>query len=117
MTDTQVLERTHAHSSTPSAVVWIDRLRAIVVATNGDSDVSTCEVDRGSLPETLYLAQVVRVIGDRQRVVIMGPGSLRLAVEREYVDLFHRPDRLIDVEPAGLMTTEELVERVRMLAA
>jgi hypothetical protein len=47
MTDTQVLERTHADSSTPSAVVWIDRLRAIVVATNGDSDVSTCEVDRG----------------------------------------------------------------------
>jgi hypothetical protein len=64
-----------------------------------------------------YLAQVVRVIGDRQRVVILGPSSVRLALEREYVAAFRRPDRLVDVEPAGPVSSDELVDRLRTLAA
>ena len=115
MTDMLTLERP-VQQTTPSAVAWIDGRRAIVVAISDDAGVSTCEVSRGSLPESSYLAQVVRLIGDRRRVAILGPGSIRLALEREYVAFFQRPDRLVDVEPAGPVSTEELVDRVRMLA-
>lgn len=82
-----------------------------------DGVLSRCEFTRGSLDDSAYLAQVVRVIGDRQRVLILGPGSVRLALEREYVRVFQRPDRLVDVEPAGPVSSEELVARVRTLAA
>jgi hypothetical protein len=99
-----------------SAVVWIDDSKAIVATMSDDGRVSTCEFERGWLPEVAYLAQVVRVIGDRERVAILGPSSMRLLLEREYVTVFHRPDRLVDVEPAGPVPADELVERVRALA-
>jgi hypothetical protein len=82
-----------------------------------DGRISTCEISRGWLPEPSYLAQVIRVIGDRQRVVILGPSSIRLALEREYVAIFRRPDRLVDVEPAVAMDAAALVDRVRTLSA
>jgi hypothetical protein len=117
MAPVQAPEQSPAQESAPSAVVWIDERNAIVVALTGDACLSTCEIDRGSLPESSYLAQVVRVIGDRQRVAILGPSPVRLALEREYVALFQRPDRLVDVEPEGPVSAAELVDRVRMLAA
>lgn len=67
--------------------------------------------------EQPYLAQVVRAIGDRQRILILGPSSIRLALERDYVAIYRRPDRLIDVEPGGLFSPDDLVDRVRTLAA
>ena len=103
--------------ASPSAVVWIDDSQAIVATMGDDGRISTCEFERGWLPEVTYLAQVVRLIGDRERVTILGPSSMRLLLEREYVTVFHRPDRLIDVEPAGPVPTDELVVWVRMLAA
>ena len=72
---------------------------------------------RGSLAELDYLARVVRLIGDRERVVILGPSSIRLALEREYVSIYRRPERLVDVEPAGAISPEDLVDRLRGLAA
>ena len=116
MTVTQALETSEAQQVAPSAVVWIDRGRSTVVAMSGDRGLSTCEISRGSLSEPSYLAQVVRVIGDRQRVAILGPSSVRLALEREYVALYQRPDRLVDVELSGPVSTAELVDRVRTLA-
>jgi hypothetical protein len=41
----------------------------------------------------------------------------RLALEREYVAMYRRPDRLVDVEPAGPVSSEDLVDRLRTLAA
>jgi hypothetical protein len=82
-----------------------------------DGRISTCEISRGWLGERSYLAQVVRVIGDRQRVVILGPSSVRLALEREYVAVFKRPDRLVDVEPAGPIDPDALIDRLRTLAS
>ena len=102
-----------AHSS---AVVWLNGREARVAEASADGRISTCEITRGWLTEPAYLAQVVRVIGDRERVMILGPSSLRLALEQEYVALYRPPDRLVDVEPAGTLTTSELVDRVRMLA-
>ena len=112
----QTLPRVDQDTLAPSAVVWINGRQAIVATMSRDRRISTCEITRGSLTATAYLAQVVRVIGDRERVVILGPSSVRLALEREYVAEFHRPDRLVDVEPAGPMSADELVERLRTLA-
>ena len=103
--------------TTPSAVVWIDATRAVVACVEGDGDSSTCDITRGSLHESQYLGQVIRVIGDRPRVMILGPDSARLALEREYVAVFHRPERLVDVEPTQLVGTDELLDRARTLAA
>jgi hypothetical protein len=98
-------------------VVWINGRQAIVALMSHEGRISTCEISRGWLPEPSYLAQVVRVIGDRQRVLILGPSSVRLALEREYVAIFQRPDRLVDVEPAGPVDAEALVDRLRTLCA
>ena len=101
----------------PSAVVWINGRQAMVAMMSHDGRISTCEIDRGWLPESSYLTQVVRVIGDRRRVVIHGPSSVRLALEREYVAIFRRPDRLVDVEPAAAVDLQGLVDRLRALSA
>ena len=116
MTGTKVFGPAAGEATAPSAVVWINGRQAVVAAMSHDGRISTCEISRGWLAKSSYLAQVVRVIGDRQRVVILGPSSLRLALEREYVTVFHRPDRLVDVEPAGPVSFEELVDRLRTLA-
>jgi hypothetical protein len=117
MAGTQGLSATATEAATPSAVVWINGRQAVVAGVSRDARISTCEVTRGWMRELQYLAQVVRVIGDRQRVLILGPSSVRLALEREYVAMYRRPDRLVDVEPAGPVSPEELVDRVRALAA
>jgi hypothetical protein len=116
MAGTQTLSPSATGTTAPSAVVWINGRQAVVASTGGDGRISTCEISRGWWSEAAYLAQVVRVIGDRQRVVILGPSTVRLALEREYVAIFRRPDRLVDVEPAGPVTREELVGRLRTLA-
>lgn len=117
MTALQTVDKIASGVVAPSAVVWINGREAIVAAMDRHGLRSRCEITRGFLDEPAYLAHVVRVIGDRQRVLILGPSSVRLALEREYVRLFRRPDRLVDVEPAGAVSPEELVERVRTLAA
>jgi hypothetical protein len=117
MAATQALNPAAPEATAPSAVVWIDGREAVVAAMSRDGIISTCEISRGWLPESSYLAQVVRVIGDRKRVVILGPGAVRLALEREYVAIFRGPDRLVDVEPEGPVSSEELMDRLRILAA
>jgi hypothetical protein len=100
-----------------SAVVWINGREAVIAETDAGGMILLTTVDRGVRPESAYLATVVRRIGDRERVMILGPGSTRLALEREYVAIHRRPDRLVDVEPAGPIEEEDLVGRVRALAA
>jgi hypothetical protein len=117
MAGVQTLDPVQSAVAAPSAVAWINGREASVAMMSGDGRISTCQITRGWLPEGAYLAQVVRVIGDRQRVVILGPSSARLALEREYVAMFRRPDRLVDVEPAGPVSSDELVDRLRTLAA
>jgi hypothetical protein len=79
--------------------------------------VSTATIERGLGPEPVFLDLVVRAIGARERVVILGPSTVRLALEREYVGIYQRPDRLVDVEPSGPVTEDELIDRVRQLAS
>jgi hypothetical protein len=102
--------------ATPSAVVWIDGRHALVTETNPDGHISTIAIERGPEAELPYLARAVRAIGDRERVMILGPNAVRTELEREYVTIYHRPERLVDVEPAGTVEERDLVDRLRVLA-
>ncbi len=117
MTELRTLDPAAPETLARSAAVWINRRQAIVAMMGHDGRISTCEISRGWLSQPSYLAQVVRIIGNRQRVLILGPSSVRLALEREYVAIFQRPDRLVDVEPAGSINAEALVDRLRTLSA
>lgn len=100
-----------------TAAVWIDDRRAMVARTGDGGEIWNATIDRAEEIELAYLARVVHAIGDRRRVAILGPGPLRLALEREYVAIVHRPDRLVDVEHAEAMSETDLVERLRGLDA
>lgn len=115
MTTTPTPEST-VPRATPSAVVWIDENRAIVASVEGDGQTSMCDITRGALHEASYLEQVVRAVGDRRRVMILGPDEARLALEREYVAVYHRPERLVDVEPAHVVGRDELLALAHTLA-
>lgn len=101
--------------TTTTAAVWLNGRHATVARTGLDGEITTVEVDRGVEPETSYLVRVVRLIGDRERVLILGPSSPRLALEREYVAVFKRPDHLVDVEAAGETDPTALVQRLTTL--
>ena len=103
-----------ATSTASAAVVWIDPARAIVART-AEPDM-TREILRGAEARAAYLARIVHAVGDAERVLILGPGDDRLALEREYVSLYRRPDRLVDVEPSGPIGIESLVARLEELA-
>ena len=97
-----------------AAVVWLDRTHALIARARDGHSVVT-EVERDYDPELEYLLRVVHEAADCDRVVIMGPDASRVAFEREYVALFHRPDRLIDVGQAFSPVRSELVEQLRVI--
>ena len=99
-----------------SAVVWVNGREATVVQIASDGRMSTFEISRGWLPETPFLVQIVRVIGDQKRLLILGPGSIRLALEREYASMFPRPKRLVEVEACGAVDITQLADRIRAFA-
>jgi hypothetical protein len=104
----------------PSAVAWIDDRHAYVATNAASGDLLFTEIrPRSDVAEhdATYLARVVDAIGDRERIAILGPDEQRLALEREYVLIFRRPDRLIDVEPSSLADRIEIAERLRALAS
>lgn len=98
------------------AVTWIDSSRAVVVETDGDQPKITT-LAHEPVETVPFLARVVDAIGDRDRVLILGPDAMRVELEREYVSIFHRPDRLLDVEASGSADETELVHRLEVLTA
>lgn len=97
-----------------AAVIWVDGWHAIVARSEHGRRVIT-EVVRDADPEPLYLLRVARQADDCDRVMILGPDQTRLAFEREYVALYRRPDRLVDIEAAPSAKTVELLDRLRWL--
>jgi len=102
------------------AIVWIDSDRAVVARTTPQNTITSAVVphapkDRGKDPHDLAL--VADMIGDCEEVLIMGPLSMRTALEREYVSIFHRPERIVDIETSHPLTEAEIVERLRRLIA
>jgi hypothetical protein len=116
MTNAEAPETTR-EAFLPSAVAWIDERRAFVAEIDQAGQMTTCSIERGGISVLSYLALVVDAIGDQERVLILGPGDVRLELEREYVSIYHRPDRLVDVEPAGAIGTMDLARRLRELAS
>ena len=97
-----------------AAVVWLD-LRHALVARMRDGHSVVSEVERDADPEVQYLRRVVHEAAGCDRVVIMGPDAARIDFEREYVTLYRRPDRLIDVGIAYQPGRRELVEQLAMV--
>lgn len=75
--------------------------------------MSTFEISRGWLRETPFLAHIAHAIGDQKRLLILGPGSIRLALECEYASMFRRPERLVEVKASGPVDAPQLADRIR----
>ena len=100
----------------PCAVAWLDEEWSSVARMSRDGGISTSAIHRGGGAEPAYLELIVRVVGDAQRVVVLGPDSMRLALERAYVAIYRSPDRLVDVEGSEAVDETELIGRLRELA-
>ena len=100
------------------AITWVGTDHALVARRSADDEIDIAAIERETAGDReRYLARIAKQIGARDRVLIMGPDALRTELEREYVAIYHRPDRLVDVEPATEPSEAELVARLRELSA
>lgn len=106
--------RMASHPADAAAVVWLDRTHAFVARAHEGHSVVT-EVDRDIDPESQYLLRVLHEADGCDRVVVMGEDPSRIALEREYVALYRRPDRLVDLGPAHAPARSELLDQLRVL--
>ena len=102
----------------PDSVVWIDKRRAIVAQLDPAGGISTVEIRRLGQPQSRFLGQVVHEIGAHEHVAVIGAQPLRVALERRFVAVGHRPDRLV-AAPTGARaaTPAEVTQLVESLAA
>jgi hypothetical protein len=59
-----------------------------------------------------YLARIVEEIGDRERVVVLGPDAYKVQLERQYVAINGRPERLTDGSAAAETPAPDLLARL-----
>ena len=100
----------------PDAVVWVDQRHAIVAQADVEG-IATTEIRRVGQAELRYLARVVHELGDREHIMIVGPQPARVGLEREYVAITHRPDRLIAAPAAARRDGAAVLERMERIAA
>jgi hypothetical protein len=100
-----------------TAVAYVDRDHALIVKTTADGAVGVIDIPRRWPEDVSYLLRIVDQVGDRERVVILGPDTLRLELEREYVAVYHRPDRMVDVERTAHETAGHLISRLAELSS
>ena len=82
------------------AVIWIDEHQAIITTAVGDGRPVVERLGRGETePEAVFEARAVEAVEERDPVAVSGPAFARVAFERAFVAVTHRPERLIDVEP------------------
>jgi hypothetical protein len=101
--------------ASPTAVVWINGRHAVVAVAEGDAGITSSTVERVIESEADFVARIVAAVGDSARVMVLGPTSLRLAVQRAYVTISHHPDRLVELERHGPVDPKELAARLRAL--
>ena len=97
-----------------AAVIWLDRYHALVARAHAGRAAVT-EIDRDLDPEPTYLHRILHEAADCDRLVVMGSDAARFAFEREYVALYRRPDRLIDVGRVDPPRGSDLVDHLRMI--
>lgn len=101
----------------PDAVVWIDERHAIIARCEPEGQIATVEVRRLARPENRFVAQVVHEIAGQGRVMVIGSHPLRLALERRFVAVSHRPDRLVAAPPRARTAGNQIVQALDRLAA
>jgi hypothetical protein len=82
-----------------AAIVWIDRAHAhtIVVESSGRLMVDSAAVPADDESLGQVLLRMVEHIGAAPKVLLLGDPVMRTKLEREYVALGGRPDRLIEM--------------------
>jgi hypothetical protein len=101
-----------------AAIAWIDARHALIVRTAADRQVEFREIEAAPDPvgvRSPYLAQVAHELGDRDRIVVLGPGTQRLDLERQLVGIYHHPDRIVDVDESDTIDRDGLVARLHEL--
>lgn len=106
--------RLAANPGHQAAVVWLDRSHALV-ARGLAGHARITEVERASDTEPSYLLRIIHEAVGCDRLVVMGPDASRVAFEREYVSIYRRPDRLIDIGQMADPRGADLVDALRML--
>ena len=101
----------------PNAVVWIDDRHAIVARCEDDGEISTVEIRRLARAENRFVAQVVHEIAGRGRVMVIGTEPIRLALERRFVAVCHRPDLLVAPPRQASDSGDQIVRGLDRLAA
>ncbi len=88
-----------AHRTAPVAQIWVDRRRAIVARPDrvGVKRVREFSIPDDEVARIGALAAVVHCVVDAPRVVVLGAPDMRTLLEREYVGVVHRPERIVDV--------------------
>lgn len=101
---------------TPAAVVWLSHREAIVGSTWRRGDRVT-SLERDELePLSAFLNRVLDQVGDAGPVIVVGPEAARLELERAYVSMYRRPDRLLDVAAPVRLSAPEILARLHQAA-
>lgn len=101
----------------PTSIVWIDDRHATVARSGDGGHLSIAEIARGTDPEVRFLGRVVHELGSEARVTIVGANRVRLALEREFVAISHRPECLVAARPSIGAAGSEAIDRSRRVAA
>jgi hypothetical protein len=98
-----------------NAAIWIEPGRALVaLGAAGDAKPALEEVILAA--GAPGLADVAHRVGEADRVLVLGPDDLRLALEREIVAIGHHPERIREeVVTGATVTAEDLVTRLRRM--
>ena len=105
------------HGRQGAAVVLLAATEAVIARTRPDGYDEITRVPRrgGRAGGPSFLVRVVHELGDRAPIVIMGSAPDRTALEREFVTVSHRPDRLLEDASVHDAHPEALLERLRGL--
>jgi hypothetical protein len=97
------------------AVVWIEPGRALVLR-DGEGQ-APIEMPVPDVPTATppALAEIAHLIGDVDRVLVMGNDALRTALEREIVAIGHRPETIRESVTEGPVDEAFLRARLRRL--
>jgi hypothetical protein len=102
MEDHMTLERTADHAPADhyaGALIWIDDRQARITTEATDGRAVVEWLDRGPAEtESRFDARVVETVDGLDPVAVSGPTFARLAFQRVFVALTHRPELLVDLE-------------------
>jgi len=105
------------HGPLGGAVVLLAANEAVIARTRPDGRDEIHRVRRRTRRADAppFFVRVLHELDDRAPVLILGPAQERTALEREFVLVSHRPDRLLEDASVHDAHPEALLERLRGL--